>query len=230
MAFEAVRLATKYMTPVLLLSDSYLANCAEPMLIPDADALPDIAVRRTGRACGLCSLSTRPADAGAPLGGARHAGHGASHRRSGERGCHGHSQLRCRQPSSGWCTSAPRRSRGSPPISRSADVVGDEQGELLIVGWGSTYGAIAAAVDELRRAGRSVSHLHLRYLNPFPAQPGRRPGRFRRVLVPENNLGQLTVLLRAKFPVVPESFTKVDGRPFLIREIQAKVEEILSRD
>ena len=111
-----------------------------------------------------------------------------------------------------------------------AEVVGEEQGDLLIVGWGSTYGAIAAAVDELRRAGRLVSHLHLRYLNPFPRNLGEVLSRFRIVLVPENNLGQLTVLLRAKYPVVPESFNKVDGRPFLIREIQAKVEEILSRD
>jgi 2-oxoglutarate ferredoxin oxidoreductase subunit alpha len=111
-----------------------------------------------------------------------------------------------------------------------AHVEGDDQGDLLIVGWGSTYGAIAAAVDEMRHEGKSVSHLQLRYINPFPRNLGDVLARFRRVLVPENNLGQLSLLLRVKYPVSPEALNKIDGRPFLIREIRAKAEEVLSRD
>ncbi|MHB0954961.1 MAG: 2-oxoacid:acceptor oxidoreductase subunit alpha [Pirellulaceae bacterium] len=229
MAFEAVRLATKYMTPVLLLSDSYLANCAEPMLIPDADTFPDIAVNSPPAASDfapyrrdLQTLARPWVVPGMPgmehrIGGLeKEDGSGlvsydaANHQRM--------VNLRA-QKVAGIAADIPL-----------AEVEGEPEGELLIVGWGSTYGAIAAAVDQLQRAGRAVSHLHLRHLNPFPSNLGEVLSRFRTVLVPENNLGQLPVLLRAKYPVAPESFPKVDGRPFLIREIVAKVEEILNRD
>jgi 2-oxoglutarate ferredoxin oxidoreductase subunit alpha len=229
MAFEAVRLATKYMTPVLLLSDSYLANCAEPMLIPDADALPDIAVSSPAAPSEFAPYRRDPRTLARPwvVPGTR----GMEHRIGG---------LEKEDVTGVVSYDAANHQRmvhlrankvaGIAADIPLAEVVGEEQGNLLIVGWGSTYGAIAAAVDELRRAGRLVSHLHLRNLNPFPRNLGDVLSRFRIILVPENNLGQLTVLLRAKFPVMPESFNKVDGRPFLIREIQAKVEEILSRD
>ena len=110
-----------------------------------------------------------------------------------------------------------------------ASVSGPEFGPLLVIGWGSTYGAIAAAVAELQREGRPVSHLHLRYLNPLPSNVGEILARFDHVLVPENNCGQLRTILRSQFPVEPESQCKVEGRPFLIREIRAKIEEILNR-
>ena len=110
-----------------------------------------------------------------------------------------------------------------------ATVCGPDSGPLLIVGWGSTYGAIAAAVAGLQREGRLVSHLHLRHLNPLPSNVGDILSQFERVLVAENNCGQLRTILRSHFPTELESLHKVEGRPFLIREIQAKIEEILSR-
>jgi 2-oxoglutarate/2-oxoacid ferredoxin oxidoreductase subunit alpha len=109
-----------------------------------------------------------------------------------------------------------------------AQVDGDATGELLIVGWGSTHGAITAAVKLARAEGRSVSHLHLRHLNPLPSNVGDTLRRFRKVLVPENNLGQLCLVLRSRFLVDARPFPKVEGRPFLIREIRHVIEQELS--
>ena len=228
-AFEAVRLATKYMTPVLVLSDSYLANCAEPMLIPDADALPNIEVSHQGAASEFKPYRRDPQTLARPW--VAPGTPGMEHRIGGLE----------KEDVSGMVsydaanhqrmvTLRAQKIAGIAADIPEACVEGDEHGELLIVGWGSTYGAIAAAVDEMRREGKSVSHLQLRYLNPLPRNLGEVLKRFRRVLVPENNLGQLSLLLRAKYPVVPEAFNKVDGRPFLIREIRSKAEEILCRD
>jgi 2-oxoglutarate ferredoxin oxidoreductase subunit alpha len=111
----------------------------------------------------------------------------------------------------------------------AAAVEGESQGDLLVVGWGSTYGAIVAAVRQARAEGHAVSHLHLRYLNPLPRQLGETLKRFRRVLLPENNLGQLAALLRSQFPVEITSLPKVEGRPFLIREVRNAIEEILRK-
>lgn len=229
MAFEAVRLATKYMTPVLLLSDSFLANGAEPMAIPRADSLPDLR-----------------------LPAAQHSGHFAPYRRDpatlarpwvppGTRGLeHRIGGLEKEDVSGAVTYDAENHQRmvrlRAEKIARIANdipvatVAGDDRGELLVVGWGSTYGAIAAAVQDARRAGLSVSHLHLRHLNPMPRNVGEILGRFNRVLVPENNCGQLRVLLRNLYSIEPESLSKVEGRPFLIREIQAKIEESLHHE
>jgi 2-oxoglutarate ferredoxin oxidoreductase subunit alpha len=217
------------MTPVLLLSDSYLANCAEPMLLPDPDTLPDISVQTAVTPPEFAPYRRDPATLARPwvIPGMR----GMEHRIGGLE----------KEDVSGMVSYdavnhqkmvhlRAQKIDGIADDIPLAEVVGEQEGELLIVGWGSTQGAIAAAVDELRRDGKSVSHLHLRYLNPFPKNLAEVLSRFRTLLVPENNLGQLSTLLRAKYPVLPEPFTKVDGRPFLIREIRAKVEEILSRD
>jgi 2-oxoglutarate ferredoxin oxidoreductase subunit alpha len=113
--------------------------------------------------------------------------------------------------------------RDIPP----APLDGDAEGDLLIVGWGSTHGAITTAVKQARAEGHSVSHLHLRHLNPLPANVGDVLRRFRQVLVPENNLGQLCLVLRSRFLVDAKPFPKVEGRPFLIREIRNAIEKEL---
>ena len=228
-AFEAVRLATKYMTPVLVMSDSYLANCAEPMLIPDPDSLPGIEVSHQGQASDFRPYLRDPQTLARPW--VAPGTPGMEHRIGGlekedvsgmvSYDATNHQQM---------VTLRARKIAGIADDIPEAHVEGDDQGDLLIVGWGSTYGAIAAAVDEMRREGKSVSHLQLRYINPFPRNLGDVLARFRRVLVPENNLGQLSLLLRVKYPVSPEALNKIDGRPFLIREIRAKAEEVLSRD
>jgi 2-oxoglutarate ferredoxin oxidoreductase subunit alpha len=109
------------------------------------------------------------------------------------------------------------------------EVYGDASGELLVLTWGSTYGAALTAVDKLRERGASVSHAHLRYLNPFPKNLGDILQRFNQVLIPELNLGQLSLLIRGKYLVDALSLSKVQGIPFKVSEIQAKCEELLGR-
>ena len=106
-------------------------------------------------------------------------------------------------------------------------VFGPSEGDLLVVGWGGTYGAIRQAVTLAQAQGHSVSHAHIRYLNPFPRNLGDVLSRFKKVLVPELNLGQLALLLNARFPIRVAQLNKVQGRPFKISELQRKIEELL---
>src|SRR5690606_11465123 len=106
--------------------------------------------------------------------------------------------------------------------------VGTDRGKLLIVGWGSTYGAIREAVQNCRDAGLDVSHLHLRYLNPFPKNLGQLLGQFEHVLVPEMNMGQLVKVLRSEFLVPAESYAKIQGQPFKIGELEARIKQTLA--
>ncbi len=110
-----------------------------------------------------------------------------------------------------------------PPL----DVFGPPEGDLLIVGWGSTYGSIRSAVERLQARGQKVAHAHIRYLNPFPSNTGDVLRRYRKVLVPEINMGQLRTMLRATYLVDAEGFNLVRGKPFQIAEIQVKAEQTL---
>ena len=105
--------------------------------------------------------------------------------------------------------------RDIPPL----DVFGPEEGELLVLGWGGTYGVIRSAVERLQAEGQSVAHAHLRYLNPFPANTGDVLRRYQTVLVPELNLGQLAFLLRGTYLVDAVGYNRVKGKPFRIQEI-----------
>src|SRR5262249_30190843 len=105
-------------------------------------------------------------------------------------------------------------------------VFGESKGRVLVVGWGSTYGAITSAVEESQSRGMSGSSIHLRHLNPFPKNLGELLGRFDRVLVPELNMGQLALLLRSKYLVPAVSYPKVKGKPFKISELTSKINEL----
>jgi 2-oxoglutarate ferredoxin oxidoreductase subunit alpha len=107
------------------------------------------------------------------------------------------------------------------------EVYGPKEGKLLVVGWGSTYGAITTAVENMQAQGKSVSSIHLKYLNPFPKNLGDVLSRFERVIVPELNMGQLCLLLRAKFLVDAISYSKVKGKPFTISELIRQFEELV---
>jgi 2-oxoglutarate ferredoxin oxidoreductase subunit alpha len=107
------------------------------------------------------------------------------------------------------------------------EVFGEKTAKVLVLGWGSTYGAISTAVERLQDEGKSVSAAHLRYLNPFPQNLGEVLGGFETVIIPEMNLGQLSTMIRAKYLIDAVAFSKVKGRPFQIREIVRKVEEYL---
>jgi 2-oxoglutarate ferredoxin oxidoreductase subunit alpha len=110
-----------------------------------------------------------------------------------------------------------------PPL----EVHGPDRGELLILGWGSTYGAIRSAVERLNADGRSVAHAHLRHLNPFPTNTEKVLRSYRKVLIPEVNLGQLLLLIRAEFLIDAEGYDRVRGKPFTISEIVEQANRIL---
>ena len=229
MAFEAVRLATKYMTPVLLLSDSFLANSAEPFRIPDPDSLPDLRVPLAVTAENFAPYRRDPQTLARPWVAPGRPGF--EHRIGGlekedETGVVSYDGENHTKMVALRAGKIARIAMDVPP----AEVVGAQRGDVLVVGWGSSYGAIAAAVEELHGEGRRVAHLHLRYLNPLPRNVGEVLERFDRVLVVEANCGQLKTILRDHFTASFFPFNKVDGRPFLIREVRTAIQELLSRE
>src|SRR5437016_3850277 len=227
MAYEAVRIAVKYMTPVILLSDGFLANGAEPWPIPDPDTLPDVPVTFRTDPGGFFpyvrdeeSLSRPWVIPGTP---------GLEHRIGGLE----------KEYLTGNVSYAPTnheqmmrvRARKVAGIVREippTEVFGAPEGELLLVGWGGTFGSIRQAVGQLHAAGHRVAHVHLRHLNPFPADLEGILERYRRILVPEINLGQLVRLLRTEYLVDAIGFNKVQGRPFKVSEIVGRCLKLLN--
>jgi 2-oxoglutarate ferredoxin oxidoreductase subunit alpha len=227
LAFEAARIALRYMTPVTYLSDAFLATGAEPWRVPEVDSLPSIAVPNATDHSTFHPYARDPetlarmwAVPGTP---------GLEHRIGGLEKAdilgsvsydpdnhHRMTLLRAEKVA--------RIANDIPDL----EVFGPETGELLILGWGSTYGAIRSAVERLHAEGQSVAHAHLRYLNPFPRNTERVLGRYRRILVPELNLGQLLMLVRARFLVDAEGYNRVRGKPFRISEIHERAEQILA--
>jgi 2-oxoglutarate ferredoxin oxidoreductase subunit alpha len=228
---EAVRLAVKYRTPVMLLSDGYLANGTEPWRLPDLDDLPAIdpdfatstnhtdtegnevfwpyvrdpeTLARPWAPPGIPGLEHRIGGLEKEDGSGNVAYDGANHERM--------TRLRAAKIA-GIAHDIPPTDVDDP----------DGDAEVLVVGWGSTYGAIAAGVRRVRARGYKVAHAHLVHLNPFPADLGQVLGRYRKVLVPEVNLGQLSRLLRAEYLVDAVSFTQVQGIPFKAAAMEAAI-------
>ena len=226
MAIEAFRIATQYMTPVFFLSDGYLGNGAEPWRIPTQDELPKFEVRFRTEKEGFQPYLRDPKTLARPW--AVPGTPGLEHRIGGlekeditdnvsyDPLNHEH-MVRLR---------AEKIARIAADIPH-VEVLGKDSGPLLVVGWGSTYGAITSAVEELQAKGRPVSSIHLRYLNPFPANLGDVLKRFEKVLVPELNLGQLSLLIRARYLVDAVGLNKVQGKPFRVSEITRAIEELL---
>jgi 2-oxoglutarate ferredoxin oxidoreductase subunit alpha len=226
-AFEAVRIAVKYMTPVVLLSDGYIANGAEPWRVPRSADLPDIPVVFRTDPEGYQPYVRDPVSLARPwvVPGTP----GLEHRIGGLE----------REDVSGNVSYAPvnhehmvrvraRKIAGIAAEMPPTEVVGAAEGDLAILGWGSTYGAIASAVQELRASGASVAHVHLRYLNPLPPDLGAVLRRYRTVLVPEMNLGQLVRLVRAEYLVDAHGLNKIQGRPFKVSEIVGRARALLA--
>ncbi|MBI4428161.1 MAG: 2-oxoacid:acceptor oxidoreductase subunit alpha [Ignavibacteriales bacterium] len=224
--FESCRLALKYMTPVIFLSDGYLGNGSEPWLIPDFNKLPDISVKFRTEKDGFlpylrdeATLSRPWAVPGTP---------GLEHRIGGLEKQHLSGNVNYEPLNHEFMVKLraekiERIANEIPP----AEVEGDKKGEILVVGWGSTYGAIKTAVARHRQKGNSVSHLHLKYLNPLPMNVGEILYNFKHVLVPEMNLGQLIKVLRAKYLVPAVGLNKIQGLPFMAVEIENKIDEML---
>ena len=225
-ALEAVRIACRFMTPVVVLSDIFLAHGAEPWRIPKASELPAIdAPHATAgeeyHPYGRNAWLARPwVAAGTP---------GHEHRVGGlekevESGAVSYDPVNHERMVQIRAAKVDRLAGDIPPLT----VNGPPDGDLLVVSWGSSFASVATAVQRASRRGRAVAHAHLRYLNPLPANTGEILRRYRRVLVPELNRGQLRRLLRSEFHVDAVGLNKVQGRPFLVGEIEAKINEELS--
>jgi 2-oxoglutarate/2-oxoacid ferredoxin oxidoreductase subunit alpha len=239
---EAFTIATKYMTPVMLLTDGYIANGSEPWMVPNFNDLPKIDIKHptncdeqkcnpmaaggTGTPSGFLPY-LRDANLVRPW--ALPGTPGLEHRVGGlekqdvtgnvnyEPGNHEH-MVRTRAA----------KIAGIKPAGPDVLWTGAKRGEVLIVGWGSTFGAIKAATLELQDQGVSVSACHLRYLNPLPHKLGEMMKSFSYVLVPEMNLGQLRMILRSRYLVDAKGLNKVRGQPFTIGEIVRGVKAVLA--
>ena len=227
-AQEAWRIATRFMIPVILLSDGYIANGAEPWRIPDVNDLAKIDIAhpqenedeafqpyvRNERLARPWALPGTP---------------GLEHRLGGLE----------KQDITGNVSYDPDNHQHMTNVRQQkvdniADdipeqtVVGPESGDLLVVSWGGTFGACTTAAERCQRDGLSVAHAHLRYLNPFPKNLGDLLARYQRVLVPELNMGQLRAILRAKYLVDVVGLNKVQGKPFAVAEIVDKIKKMLA--
>ena len=225
-AFEAVRIAVQHMVPVIVLSDGYLANGSEPWLLPELGALPDFPVQFRTDPEGFAPYLRDPGTLARPW--VRPGTPGLMHRIGGLEKADGTGNVSY-DPDNHDHMMRLRAEKVARIANDIPDAVvrGPQSGELLIVGWGSTYGAIYSAITDLARDGIQVSQLHLRHLNPMPRNVGDLLGRFKKVLVPELNLGQLSMLLRARHLVDAIPYTKVEGKPFKRVEIMNKVREVL---
>jgi len=226
---EAFRWAVKYMTPVIVLSNGHLANSSEPWRIPDVQALPRVGITHWTDAATFQAYSRDPETLARPW--AIPGTPGLEHRIGGL----------AKEPGTGNVSYDPednermnklradkiaRIAADIPPI----EIDGPESGELLVVGWGGTFGAITSAVEAARLEGKSVSTIQLRYLNPFPSNLELILRRFNKILVPELNQGQLVRLLRSEFLVPAIAMNKTRGQPFLIEELRARIDELLSEE
>jgi 2-oxoglutarate/2-oxoacid ferredoxin oxidoreductase subunit alpha len=227
-AREAVRLATRYMTPVILLSDGYLANAAEPWRIPDVASLPDFPVRFRTDPQGFHPFLRDPTTLARVW--ARPGTPGLEHRIGGLERAYdsGHISYDPDNHEQMTRTRAAKIAGIARDIPLQAVSLGEQSGALAVVGWGSTYGALHQAVKQVRAQGHAVSHIHIRYLAPFPRNLGELLRRFEHVLVPELNNGQLVQLLRAAYLIPAEGLSQISGKPFKVSRLVSAIEERLA--
>ncbi len=229
MTMEAARIALKYMTPVMLLTDEYIGQASEPWRIPDVGALPEIAPHFAEDANTFKPYARNPETLGRmwAIPGMQ----GMEHRIGGLE----------KEDGSGVVSHDPinhqkmvelrqRKVDGIAHDIPELEVIGPAEGDILLLSWGSTYGAVRTAVGKLKEKGHIVSYAHLRYLNPFPKNLGDVLHRFERVVIPELNTGQLKNLIQAKYlkPVI--GINKVQGKPFKSVELEEKIEVLLSME
>ncbi|WP_327718764.1 2-oxoacid:acceptor oxidoreductase subunit alpha [Streptomyces sp. NBC_00490] len=231
-ALEAARIALTYRTPVMLLSDGYLANGSEPWRIPDVDELPDLTVQFTQGPNHTLDDGTevfwpykrdpqtlaRPwAIPGTP---------GLEHRIGGIEKQDGTGNISY-DPANHDFMVRTRQAKIDGIDVPDVEVDDPHEARTLVLGWGSTYGPITAAVRRLRAAGESIAQAHLRHLNPFPRNLGTVVKRYDKVVIPEMNLGQLATLIRAKYLVDAHSYNQVNGMPFKAEQLATALKEAI---
>jgi len=230
-AIEAYRLAVRSMAPVAMMMDGYLANSSEPWNIPDPDSIEPIVIEHPTEPNGpdgrFLPYKRDPITMARPW--AIPGTPGLEHRVGGLD----------KAPETGNVSYAPEHhqqmvNERAAKVARLADIIpeqklfGPKEGELLVIGWGGTYGAIHAAVAQAQAKGQSVAQAHIRYLNPFPRNLGYILQNYDKILVAELNMGQLATLLRDHYLVDVLTLNKVQGRPFKISEVSAKIDELLA--
>ena len=234
-AIEAVRIATTYRTPVLLLSDGYLANGSEPWRIPAVDDLPNLGVefatepnhQRDDGTTEFWPYLRDPQTLARPW--AIPGTPGLEHRIGGIEKADGHGNISYDPTNHDFMV----RTRQAKVDGIAASIppleVDDPSGEarVLVLGWGSTYGPIGAACRRVRGEGLPVAHAHLRHLNPFPTNTGEIVRRYDKVVIPEMNLGQLALLIRGRFLVDAISYNRVTGLPFKAEELAGVIEDVI---
>jgi 2-oxoglutarate ferredoxin oxidoreductase subunit alpha len=229
-AREAWRIAVRYMTPVILLSDAYVANGSEPWRIPQMSQLEPIVVGHPDPASDGAEFHPYSRDERLARPWALPGTPGLMHRLGGLE----------KQDITGAVSYDPANHQHmvelrAQKIAHIADdippqeVVGSRSGDLLVLSWGGTYGAVATAVRHAMQRGRSVAHAHLRYLNPLPANLGQLLRGYQKVLVAELNCGQLRGLIRAEYLIDAQGLNKVNGRPFSVHEVTAAIEKTFGR-
>jgi len=226
MAFEAVRIATKYMVPVIFMSDGYLGNGAEPWRIPQVSELPKVEIHFRTSPEGFQPYMRDPETLARPW--VRPGTPGLEHRIGGlaKEDVTGHVSYDALNNEKMVRLRAEKVARVAMDIPPTA-IRGDRSGKLLVVGWGSTYGAIVEAVERLRAQGKSISHVHLRHLNPLPPDLKDIVRGFERVLVPELNMGQLLKIMRAEYLVDAIGMNKIQGQPFKVGELMDRMQELV---
>ena len=226
MAYEACRIALKYMIPVILLSDGYIANGSEPWKIPDVNTLPEMETRILKKKEGFVPFNHGNPDLARPW--ALPGTPGMEHRIGGLE----------KWEETGHVSYDPENHQKMVELRQEkVDIIardlapakpfGKESGDLLVIGWGGTHGALRSAVETAQNEGMAVSHLHLRYLNPLPRNLGEILVKFQKVMIAELNLGQLAAIIRAKFLVDAIGLNKVQGKPFTQTEVFNKITELV---
>jgi 2-oxoglutarate ferredoxin oxidoreductase subunit alpha len=226
-AIEAFRIAVRHGTPVFMLSEGYLANASEPWSIPDPGDMEPITVEHRTQEDGYLPYMRDEATLARPwvVPGTP----GLEHRIGGLEKEDGSGNVSYDGDNhEHMCRLRAERVQRIADFIPSLSPRGPAEGELLVLSWGGSCGAAQSAVERCQQKGRSVAHVHLRYLNPFPKNLGEVLSRYRKVLVPELNLGQLALMIRARYLVDAISFSKLKGRPFTIAEMEAKIEEVSS--
>ncbi len=225
-AYAAARIALKYMTPVIVLSDGYLGNGTEPWLIPNADELDPISVKFHKETEGFQPFGRNPETLARPW--AVPGTPGLQHRVGGLEKADGSGNVSYDGMNHEAMTHhrADKVARVTSEIPPT-EVHGPDEGDLLILGWGGTYGSIRAATDRLNADGHDVARAHIRWLNPLPSDLGDIMKRYKRVLLPELNLGQLSTFLRAEYLVDVRGLNKMQGAPFTSGEIEDAARELL---
>jgi 2-oxoglutarate ferredoxin oxidoreductase subunit alpha len=223
-----MRIAVNHMIPVILLSDGYIANGAEPWRIPELSELKPIQVTHPTGLNGDGHFLPYKRDEKLARPWALPGTRGLEHRvggleKSDVTGNVDYSPSNHQHMTEMRAAKVARIADAIPP----QEVDGADSGKLLVLSWGGTRGAVRTAVRQVQAAGKSVSHAHLRYMNPFPRNLGDIVSRFDRVLIPELNTGQLRLLIRAQYLVDAVGLNKIQGKPFLVSEVVGKINSVL---